>query len=124
MRNKMLLPLLIMIAGVGLLGFFAPWWVLPFWIVIVAAMMMPDLKRAILCGSLSFVLVHTAMAVYMVASDNNEVMKKTGLLLAGLSMPMMIVAIVVISLITGALSGWLGGSISLAWHGKKPQDLV
>jgi|SRR5688572_7741378 len=116
MKNKTVLTFLIMFAGAGLLGFLTPWWVIPFWIVMVAVFMMPDIKRAILCGSLSFVLAYTTMAIYMVTSDNHEIIKKTGLLLGGLSSSLMILSVVIISLITGTLSGWLGGAISLAFY--------
>jgi len=113
MKKKTFFALLIMIAGIFLLGYFTFWWIPAAWVVLVAYMMKLDIKTGIITGGVSFALVWVAMAIFMNVQDSADIISKTGILLGGLSQWMMLLVALIISLITGILSGWLGSAIAM-----------
>ena len=108
MKAKTIKAFLIMSAGVLGLGFIVPWWAGALWVVCVSALTRLNEKQAILAGGLAIMLIWVLMARYQSLQDDAEIISKTGTLLGGLSHQLMMVATLVIALITGVFSGWLG----------------
>lgn len=121
MKKNTLLSFVLMIAGIGLLGFLGAWWLPVLWIVLISILMKPGIKASILLGAVSFGLVWVCMALYMSALDSNSIIEKTGTLLGGLSQPLMVLVILIIAMITGSLSGWFGGALGRYFERKTPQ---
>lgn len=119
MKIKTFQALLLMIAGIFILGLFTSWWLPPFWVILIAMMMKLDIKTGILTGGISFALVWVATGVYMDARDNADIISKTGMLMIGYSHWMMLFVLLVLSVITGALSGWFGSAIGIYVHQKQ-----
>jgi hypothetical protein len=111
MNKNIIIAALLIILGVVPLSLFTPWWVPPFWVVLIAFVMRLDIKSGLLLGGLSYCLVWIVMAGYLSGLDATELISKTGTLLGGISHQMMFVIILIISLITGALAGWLGSAL-------------
>jgi len=111
MNKNIIIAALLIILGVMALSLFTPWWVPPFWVVLVALFMKLDIKNGVILGGLCYGLVLVVMARYMDGQDATDLITKTGTLLGGLSHQMMFVVILIISLITGALAGWLGSTL-------------
>ena len=111
MKKNIITAFAFMLAGSAVLGLTAPWWTPAFWIMGIAFWFKLDTKRASLTGGLSFAIVWTVMAVMMSVQDTSNIISKTGILLGGISLPLMFVIIIVISFITGVLSAWLGSSL-------------
>ena len=112
MKKKTLYALLMMIAGIFLLSYFTLWWLPAIWVILIAYVMKLNIKAGMTTGGISFALVWVAYAMYMCAQDNANIISKTGSLLGGLSQSLMVVVVLVLSLITGILSGWLGSAIA------------
>ena len=108
MKNKMLFAFLLMITGVAVTGFYAPWWTAAIWVVLIATIMRVDKKQGMFAGAFGFGLVWLGMAWYMGTKDDADIISKTGILLGGLSPLLMLLVTFVIAFITGLLSGWLG----------------
>ena len=111
MKNKALISFLIMLVGSFLSGYFGPWWAPAAFIVIAMALAGLTVKQAMGIGSLALGLVYLFMASWMNTLDQAEIIRKTGLLLGGLSPLMMIVVTTLVGAITGLLSGWLGSAL-------------
>ena len=111
MKKNIIIAALLIILGVIALSLFTPWWVPPFWVVLIAVVTRLNIKSGLLIGGLCYGLVWVVMARYMSGHDATDLITKTGTLLGGLSRQMMFVIILVISLITGALAGWLGSAL-------------
>ena len=105
---KVFIAALLIIFGVAALSFITPWWVPPFWVVLIASMMKLDIKTSLVIGGACYVLVGCTMAWYMSTQDAADIITKTGTLMGGISNLMMLVVIGIISLVTGSLAGWLG----------------
>ncbi len=116
MKKQLLPAILFMMAGLAVLGFIAPWWVLPFWIVLVAAMMTLHDRESLLAGGISYIIICFGMALYMIQQDDADIIMKTGTLLGGLSTTLMLLGVILISMITGSLSGWLGSAIGNVYN--------
>lgn len=116
MKIKTFQALLLMIAGIILLGLFTAWWLPPFWIILIAIMMKLDIKTGILTGGFSYALVLVATGAYMDARDNADIISKTGMLMIGYSHWMILFMLLVLSFVTGALSGWLGSALGIFFH--------
>lgn len=111
MKNKALISFLIMLVGSFLSGYFGPWWAPAAFIVIAMALSGLPGKQAMGIGSLALGLVYLFMASWMNTLDHAEIIRKTGLLLGGLSSVLMIAVTTLIGAITGLLSGWLGSAL-------------
>ncbi len=122
MRKK-IISFLLMVAGVTGLGFIAPWWVGAPWIVLIAVIFKLKEWEGIRIGGLALGIVSLIAARLMSTNDEAGIISKTGTLLGGLSHQMMMVATLVIALITGMLSGWLGSRIGKAIP-SKPDEIV
>lgn len=116
MKIKTFQAFLLMIAGIFLLGIFTTWWLAPFWVILVTMVMKLDIKTGILTGAFSYSLVLVATGAYMDARDNADIISKTGMLMTGYSHWMMLFMLFVLSLITGALSGWFGSALGIFFH--------
>lgn len=112
MKKQTFLAFLIMIAGIFLLGYFTFWWMPVIWVILIAYVMKLNIKAGMATGGISFALAWVTYALYMSAQDNADIISKTGSLLGGLSQGMMVLVVIVLSLITGILSGWLGSAIA------------
>lgn len=119
MKIKTLQAVLLMIAGIFILGIFTTWWFAPFWVILVAMVMKLDIKTGILTGAFSYVVVLVATGAYMDARDNADIISKTGMLMIGYSHWMMLFMLFVLSLITGALSGWFGSALGTFFHQRQ-----
>lgn len=119
MKNKALISFLIMLVGSFLSGYFGPWWAPAVFIVIAMALSGLAVKQAMGIGSLALGLVYLFMASWMNTFDQAEIIRKTGLLLGGLSPLMMIVVTTFVGAITGWLSGWLGSALGTMLTSKK-----
>ncbi len=119
MKNKALISFLIMLVGSFLSGYFGPWWAPAVFIVIAMALSGLAVKQAMGIGSLALGLVYLFMASWMNTFDQAEIIRKTGLLLGGLSPLMMIVVTTLVGAITGWLSGWLGSALGTMLTSKK-----
>jgi len=119
MKIKTFQALLLMIAGIFILGLFTAWWLPPLWVILIAMLMKLDTKTGILTGGLSYTLVLVATGAYMDARDNADIISKTGMLMIGYSHWMMLFVLLVLSFITGALSGWLGSALGIFFHQKQ-----
>lgn len=111
MKNKSLISFLIMLVGSFLSGYFGPWWAPAVFVVITVALSGLSAGQAIQTGALSLGLVYLFMAAWMNTLDQAEIIRKTGLLLGGLSPLLMIVVATLIGTVTGLLSGWLGSAL-------------
>ena len=121
MKKKTFYAFLMMIAGIFLLSYFTLWWLPAIWVILIAYVMKLNIKAGMTTGGISFVLVWVAYAMYMSAQDNANIISKTGSLLGGLSQSLMVVIVLVLSLITGILSGWLGSAIATFSNGNASQ---
>lgn len=119
MKNKALISFLIMLVGSFLSGYFGSWWAPAVFIVIAMALSGLAVKQAMRIGSLALGLVYLFMASWMNTFDQAEIIRKTGLLLGGLSPLMMIVVTTFVGAITGWLSGWLGSALGTMLTSKK-----
>jgi len=124
MKGKTIIAFLIMIAGVLGLGFVAPWWAAALWVVVVSALTKLNQKQAILVGGFAIVIVWLVMARYLSLNDDAEIISKTGELLGGISHQLMIVVTMVIALITGVLSGWLGSVLGQLFFSRNTKETV
>jgi hypothetical protein len=122
MKTKAIIAFLIMTAGVLGLGFFAPWWASAIWVVCVAALAKLNQKQATLVGGFSIVIVWIVMARYLSLNDDAEIISKTGTLLGGISHQLMFVVTLVIALITGVLSGWLGSVLGQLFFSRNTNE--
>lgn len=113
MKKQTFFALLMMIAGIFLLSYFTLWWLPVLWVILVAYVMKLDIKAGMTTGGSSFAFVWVAMALYMSAQDSTDIIAKTGTLLGGLSQGLMLLVVLMLSLITGILSGWLGSAIAM-----------
>lgn len=120
MKNNSFITLLLLLTGIVLLSFFASWWAASVWIVVITSIMKISPKQGIFLGSFSLGIVWLAMAFYMSLHDQGLIISKTGALLGGLSVPLMIMVTAIIALITGTLAGWLGSAIGISF---RPQHL-
>ena len=111
MKTKAIIAFLIMAAGVLGLGFFAPWWAAAVWVVCVSALTRLNEKQATVAGGFAIALVWVVVARYLSLQDDAEIITKTGTLLGGVSHQLMFGVTLVIALITGILSGWLGSAL-------------
>lgn len=111
MKKNKVAAFAVMVAGITLLGFLTPWWTPAIWIMGIAFWFKLSVKGASLTGGLSFAIVWTVMAMLMSVRDHANIISKTGLILGGISFPFMFMIIIVISFITGVLSGWLGSAL-------------
>ena len=66
-------------------------------------------------------LVWVATGAYMDARDNADIISKTGMLMIGYSHWMMLFILLVLSFITGALSGWFGSALGMFFHQKQDE---
>lgn len=119
MKIKTFQALLLMIAGIFILGLFTTWWLAPFWVVLIAMVMKLEIKTGVLTGGISLMLVWVATGAYMDARDNADIISKTGMLMIGYSHWMMLFILLVLSFITGALSGWFGSALGMFFHQKQ-----
>ncbi|HUR31010.1 MAG TPA: hypothetical protein VMZ69_06230 [Saprospiraceae bacterium] len=108
MKKKTLLAFLIMIIGIGIIGYFTPWWVPVIWVIFTAFVLKLNIKTGMMSGALSFALVWSVMSRYMDVQDQAGIISKTGTLMGGISHQLLFVLVMVISLITGFLAGWFG----------------
>ena len=111
MNRKVITAAILIILGVVALSLFTPWWIPAFWVILIAVVTRLDIKNGLLLGGLCYGLVWVVMARYLSEHDATDVITKTGTLLGGLSHQMMFVVILIISLVTGALAGWLGSAL-------------
>ena len=119
MKNKALISFLIMLVGSFLSGYFGPWWAPATFIVIATALAGLPVRQAMGIGALASGMVYLFMASWMNTLDHAEIIRKTGLLLGGLSPVMMIAVTTLIGAVTGFLSGWLGSSLGAILTSKK-----
>lgn len=119
MKIKTFQALLLMIAGIFILGLFTTWWLAPFWVVLIAMVLKLEIKTGVLTGGISLMLVWVATGAYMDARDNADIISKTGMLMIGYSHWMMLFILLVLSFITGALSGWFGSALGMFFHQKQ-----
>jgi len=117
MKNKMIIPFFLMITGVLLLGYFAPWWAAAMWVVLVSALLKLPTRKGILLGGVSIGIVWLGMSLWMSSQDDTDIIGKTGTLLGGLSAGMMMVVTVFMAIVTGVLSGWFGSRLG-DWNRK------
>ena len=113
MKLRTFRSMLLMIAGIFILGYFTSWWLPVIWVIIIAYVMKLSIMQGIITGGISFALVWLAMAFYMSGQDTAGIISKTGDLLGGLSLPLMIVVVLILALITGSLAGWLGSATQI-----------
>ncbi len=111
MKKNNLLAAILMVIGIAALGFLTSWWFSAIWVVFIVALFKLSAKQGMLFGGLSFSIVWTGVAIYMISIDATAILAKTGALLGGLSPAIMVVIVLIISSITGILSGWLGSRI-------------
>ena len=111
MVKKTLLSFVLMVTGIAVLGYFAPWWVPVLWIIVVAFLLKLNIRNGVITGGLSFALVWLVMARYMDVRDEAGIIEKTGTLMGGLTHQQVFIVVLVISLITGSLAGWFGSAL-------------
>ena len=85
MQKKTLLSFVLMVTGIAVLGYFAPWWVPVLWIIVVAFLLKLNIRNGVITGALSFALVWLVMARYMDVRDEAGIIDKTGTLMGGLT---------------------------------------
>src|SRR5688572_28331575 len=113
MKLRTFRSMLLMIAGIFILGYFTSWWLPGIWVVVIAYVMKLSIMQGIITGGISFALVWLAMAFWMIGQDTAGIISKTGVLLGGLSLPLMMVVVLILALITGSLAGCLGSAIQI-----------
>jgi len=111
MKIKSTLSFLLMVAGITGLSFFAPWWISAVWVILIAGIMRLNRNQGMFTGMFAIALVWIIMARFMSLHDSGEIISKTGTLLGGLSHQLMFIVTLVIAMITGFLSGWLGSAL-------------
>jgi len=112
MKGKSLLVLILMVIGVTISGFFGPWWAPAVFVILLSMLMKLTSREAIWIGALSLLVVYVIVAVMMLGKDDTGLIGKTGVLLGGLSAPLMVLVTGLIGGITGLLSGWLGSRLA------------
>src|SRR5687767_3542926 len=113
MKKNIIISFLLIVAGIALLSYYGPWWLPSIWIMIIAFIMRLNIKEGLLTGGISFALVWIVMARNMSVQDSHEIIAKTGVLLGELSPLILMLLVVVVSFITGALSGWFASAMGL-----------
>ena len=110
-----------MVVGITGLGFFTPWWVAAVWVMMIAGLMRLTRNQGMFTGMIALAIVWILMARFMSLHDTGEIISKTGLLLGGLSHQLMFIVTLVIAMITGFLSGWLGSTLGFVILPKRSE---
>jgi hypothetical protein len=118
MKTKVWLIILLMIIGATVAGMFGPWWAPAASVVLMAMLMKLPVKQSVWIGMCSLLAVFTVMSMWMSGKDDSGLISKTGALLGGLSVPIMVIVTGLIGGITGIVSGWLGSNLAKALPSK------
>lgn len=108
MKTNVIAAFVCMIIYLTVAGMFFPWWILPGGILLIAALFISQIKHGLLAGSASYFMVFTGTALYMLSFDEAEIINKTGILMGGMTAPILLLINSMIAIITGGLAGWFG----------------
>ena len=111
MTSKRILAFFIMLVVAFISGFYGAWWAPATSIVLVALLSNLTIKEGLLLGSISLLVAFLAMSIWMLGKDESGLIEKTGRLLGGVSVPIMVTVTAIIGGVTGLFSGWLGSSL-------------
>jgi hypothetical protein len=111
MRLHTIISVIIMIAGIFILGYFTRWWIPVIWIIIVSLSMRLSSKNAIVSGALCLAAVWGGMAKYHTVLDEAGIIAKTGEVMGGLSPFILLMITLSLGLVSGGLAGWFGAAV-------------
>lgn len=98
-------------AGILLCGWFGPWYAPSLFIVVASAIIGASLRKSIWAVVIASGLVFTGLSSWQWMHDSTGLIEKTGLVLGGMHPAILLIVTVVVGIITGVLSVWLGSTL-------------